>query len=453
MQKTLKASLLAGTAGMALLAAYSSSANAQMYSTGPGVYLSVEGRYLWGRGDKVHSYDLPITTPFTLFGSSGPTARADKGWGGKAMLGYRFNNNWDIGLGVSGGWLKGKKSGVGTLTTTTDVETPAGVTNGIKVKLRYEVADFEAGYNWQMGTGSTVRLFGGARYAHFNQTAKATIDTTTGSIGGFTHVGGKRKTSYSGIGPRLGLNAQLGIGNSGFNVFGGVSGALLYGKFKDRHSITATGTAGPFAASGKDKSKNKLVPNAEGEIGLGYNFNAGGSSSVGIQLGYRAEGWWGVSSSAAVLAPGPATRSSDQMMHGPFVRLVATFGSPAMAPVAPPPPPPPAVAPRKAFIVFFDFDRSNITAEGQKTINDAVAAAKAGNSTRVTLTGHTDRSGSEQYNQALSVRRGEAVKAAMIRQGIPASAIVVIGRGESQNLVPTADGVREPQNRRVEIVI
>ena len=129
------------------------------------------------------------------------------------------------------------------------------------------------------------------------------------------------------------------------------------------------------------------------------------------------------------------------------------FGSPAAPVMAAAPPPPPAAAPRKAFIVFFDFDRSNITAEGQKTINDAVAAAKAGNSARVTLTGHTDRSGSEQYNQALSVRRGEAVKAAMIRQGIPASAIVVVGRGESQNLVPTADGVREPQNRRVEIVI
>ena len=54
---------------------------------------------------------------------------------------------------------------------------------------------------------------------------------------------------------------------------------------------------------------------------------------------------------------------------------------------------------------------------------------------------------------ALSLRRAEAVKANMIKQGIPASAIVVIGKGESQPLVPTADGVREPQNRRVEIVI
>ncbi len=130
------------------------------------------------------------------------------------------------------------------------------------------------------------------------------------------------------------------------------------------------------------------------------------------------------------------------------------FGAVAAAPMAPPPaPPPPAATAKKSFIVFFDFDKSNITSQAQTTINDAVAAAKAGNSARVTLTGHTDRSGSEQYNMALSLRRAEAVKANMIKQGIPASAIVVIGKGESQPLVPTADGVREPQNRRVEIVI
>ncbi len=446
----IKTSLLSGAAVVALLAA--DSASAQMYSTGPGFYISAEGRYMWGRGGKVDSYDLPTAG---LTGTSGPQARADKGWGGKAMLGYRFTNNWDVGVGFSAGWLKGKKSGSGDLTTTgTPSPQNADVTNKINVKLNYQVADFEAGYNWTMGANSNVRLFGGIRFAHFNQTARANIDSASSTvISGFNHVKGKRKTTYWGVGPRLGLNGALGIGNSGFNVFGAVSGALLYGKYKDQHNITATGDA-PFSASSKDKSKSKLVPNAEGEIGLGYNFNAGGGSTVGLQVGYRGEGWWGVSSSAPVLQPSQSSKSSDQFMHGPFVRLVATFGAAPAAPMAssPPPPAPPVMA-KKSFIVFFDFDKSNITAEGQKTINDAVAAAKAGGSSQVTLTGHTDRSGSEQYNLALSLRRAEAVKANMIKQGVPASAIVVIGKGESQNLVPTADGVREPQNRRVEIVI
>ena len=69
-----------------------------------------------------------------------------------------------------------------------------------------------------------------------------------------------------------------------------------------------------------------------------------------------------------------------------------------------------------------------------------------------TATGHTDTSGPESYNMALSLRRANAVKDALVRDGVPAQAIVVIGKGESQPLTPTGDGVREPQNRRVEIV-
>jgi hypothetical protein len=72
---------------------------------------------------------------------------------------------------------------------------------------------------------------------------------------------------------------------------------------------------------------------------------------------------------------------------------------------------------------------------------------------RITATGHTDTSGPEAYNMALSLRRANAVKDALVREGVPAQAISVIGRGEQGLLVQTGDGVREPQNRRVEIVV
>ncbi len=466
---TLKITLLSGVAVVALLIADPKSASAQMYSSGPGFYVSLEGRYLMANGPKI------ALLPGEYDGSPSRTvntkAKADKGWGGKGMLGYRFNNNWDIGFGFSGGWLNGKKNHLHTNFTTSPIDGASTTfVNGdgaIKTKLSYQVADFEAGYNWTMGQNSNLRLFGGVRFAHFAQRSKGSFNQTISSITPQRPIRGlefgssaayKRKTTFFGVGPRLGVNGQFGVGNSGFNVFGGVSGALLYGKYKDSHSFDITGSFGPTNASVKDKSKNKIVPNAEGEIGLGYTFNAGGGSTVGLQIGYRGEGWWGVASKAplfpGITMDGPTreSKSADVFIHGPFVRLIATFGTPAAAPMAPPPPPPPPMN-VKSFIVFFDFDKSNITAEAQKTINDAVAAAKAGGSSRVTLTGHTDRSGSEQYNMALSLRRAEAVKANMIRQGVPASAIVVIGKGESAPLVPTADGVREPQNRRVEIVI
>jgi outer membrane protein OmpA-like peptidoglycan-associated protein len=128
--------------------------------------------------------------------------------------------------------------------------------------------------------------------------------------------------------------------------------------------------------------------------------------------------------------------------------LQLKFGS------APPPPPPPApaVAP-PSFMVFFDWDRSNLSAQALNTIKQAADAFKAKGNARITATGHTDTSGPEAYNMALSLRRANAVKDALVREGVPAQAITVIGRGEAGLLVQTADGVREPQNRRVEIVI
>jgi outer membrane protein OmpA-like peptidoglycan-associated protein len=73
--------------------------------------------------------------------------------------------------------------------------------------------------------------------------------------------------------------------------------------------------------------------------------------------------------------------------------------------------------------------------------------------TSIALTGYTDAAGSEKYNLALSIRRGNAVKAALVKQGVNASDISVVGKGKSDQLVPTKDGVREPQNRRVLIVL
>ncbi len=115
---------------------------------------------------------------------------------------------------------------------------------------------------------------------------------------------------------------------------------------------------------------------------------------------------------------------------------------------------PPVAAPEagkpEPFLVFFDFDKSNITPESAQVISQAAAKAKDTGAVAIQVIGHTDRSGPPAYNDRLSMRRANAVKAELAKNGIDASTITVEGRGEADPLVPTADGVREPQNRRAE---
>ncbi len=105
----------------------------------------------------------------------------------------------------------------------------------------------------------------------------------------------------------------------------------------------------------------------------------------------------------------------------------------------------------KQFIVFFGFNKSNLTAEAARVVADAAAAAKEYGSASIMVVGHTDTVGSNTYNQALSMRRSAAVKDGLVGNGIPASAISTGGRGETELMVQTGDGVKEPQNRRATI--
>ena len=106
----------------------------------------------------------------------------------------------------------------------------------------------------------------------------------------------------------------------------------------------------------------------------------------------------------------------------------------------------------RSFIVFFDFDRADLTPRAREIIGQAAQASRTG-TTRIEVAGHADRSGTPQYNQGLSQRRANNVAAELVRLGVARNAISVAAFGESRPLVPTADGVREPQNRRVEIVL
>ncbi|WP_431304651.1 OmpA family protein [Sediminicoccus sp. BL-A-41-H5] len=126
------------------------------------------------------------------------------------------------------------------------------------------------------------------------------------------------------------------------------------------------------------------------------------------------------------------------------------FNTPRPAPVAAPAPAP---APARTFLVFFDWDRADLTDRARQIIAEAATNARTVRSTRIEVSGHADKTGSAAYNQRLSVRRAEAVAAELVRRGIARNEMTIQGFGFDRPLVPTAMGVREPQNRRVEIVL
>ena len=103
--------------------------------------------------------------------------------------------------------------------------------------------------------------------------------------------------------------------------------------------------------------------------------------------------------------------------------------------------------------MFFDWDKATLTDRARQIIGEAARNSTSVQYTRIEVNGYTDTSGTPRYNQGLSVRRAQAVAAELVKDGVPRQAITIQGFGETHLLVPTGPNVREPQNRRVEIVI
>jgi outer membrane protein OmpA-like peptidoglycan-associated protein len=118
------------------------------------------------------------------------------------------------------------------------------------------------------------------------------------------------------------------------------------------------------------------------------------------------------------------------------------------------PAPPPAPAPTVSFMTFFDWDSSKLNDQAMRTIHEAAVAYQGkGASARVTATGFTDTTGSNDYNQRLAQRRVDVVKAQLVKEGVPAGSITTASRGETDLLVATGDDVKDQRNRRVQIII
>lgn len=272
------------------------------------------------------------------------------------------------------------------------------------------------------------------------------------------------------------LEGELSYRSSGINKVGGASGSgdttalapMINGIYEflpqsKWHPFVGVGIGAALVDAGTVKQNNVNAYKGDdwqfayqGFTGVGFDV----SKNVELKGQYR---YFSTLDYDTKAVSNNAKLSSEYHDHALLFGVTYKFGAaaapaPAPAPMpvaAPAPMPAPKPAPQvaKNYMVFFDFDKALVTPEASRVIQQAAAAAKSNASTRIDLTGHTDLAGSDKYNMALSLKRANAVKAQLVSQGVPADQIVVVAKGKSAPLVVTPDGVREPQNRRVEIVL
>ena len=164
---------------------------------------------------------------------------------------------------------------------------------------------------------------------------------------------------------------------------------------------------------------------------------------------------------ATVSSAAPASQACKTALDNSLLRL-ETSARPAPPPAPPPAPVPvPAPAPAPApqaqvnnvFTVYFDWDSWTLKAEQLKVLTDVINNARSGGQSNIIIVGHTDTSGSADYNQKLSVRRANVVVEALVDMGARRAALHASGVGETDLAVQTGDNVREAKNRRTVITL
>ena len=313
-------------------------------------------------------------------------------------------------------------------------------------------ASFEAGFaavgsvGWGFGNGFRVEGEGNYRYNDVHRFRAGGL-AVSGSSGNLRSYGFMANALYDfdltsfGISPRT-FSPYVGVG-VGYvqNQAQRVSARVLNNGVTTRYALNdSTGTFGYQGIVGGAFGLGDLVP------------------GLALTLEYRFLGSLEPQFSGGTATVGNVTTTTSNNIrvsnynHSALLGLRYAFNTPRPPVVAQPPV---VVAPpvARTYLVFFDWNRADLTDRARQIIAEAATGRNTVRSTRIEVSGHADTSGSAAYNQTLSMRRAEAVAAELVRRGVPRSEMVIQAFGETRPLVATGDNVREPQNRRVEIVL
>jgi outer membrane protein OmpA-like peptidoglycan-associated protein len=188
---------------------------------------------------------------------------------------------------------------------------------------------------------------------------------------------------------------------------------------------------GPFRSrtpQPKGQATVVLLPESDGSVGRAAVSNSSGNVELSTAR------------ASTRVVPGEAPEAVREMSESDVRRLFAD--AIAAQPAAP-----------AHYTLYFEFDSDELTAESQKLVSQVQQSVKMYPAPQVAVVGHTDTTGSATANIGLGLRRAEVVRTRLIEAGVDRSAIVVTSHGEATLLVPTADDVNEPKNRRVDITV
>jgi OmpA-OmpF porin, OOP family len=340
-----------------------------------------------------------------------------------------------VGLGVGANWLQDQKI----------ARTSTGVDRAGR-KLSYDIGGVGVGsVGWGFGNGFRVELEGNFRGNGVDK-LHGTPFPTSGS-GNMQQYGAMVNAFY-----------DFDVGMPWVFPYIGVGAGWAHNKADD---ITASNPSlGYFSRLGGENDNFAY----QGIAGAAFPLPWVPGLSATLEYRFYSEPNPGGFNSGT-FAPSPFPTGSVQKVSnkidvGPTYNHSVMIGLRYAFNTAPPPPPPapapvvaPAPQPARSYLVFFDWDRADLTDRARQVIAEAAQNSTHVQYTRIEVNGYTDTSGTPQYNQGLSVRRARTVQAELIRDGVPANAIDIHGYGETHLLVATGPGVREPQNRRVEIIL
>jgi len=331
-------------------------------------------------------------------------------------------------------------------------QTAAGAVNSAQGFGRTAKISFDVGFvgvaslGWGFGNGLRVEVEGNYRQ---NGVGKVSFLGVAPQIGGRVRSYGAMANVLYDFDPGF-----FGLGPSVVQPYLGVGGGYIWTQY-DRLRASAGGLSVTLDATDSRLAGQAIVGVAVPLTQLGvpgltltaeYRFLATEQPRVGADLRL------GGADGAVLLRRNFDTASFN---HSALLGVRYAFNQPRPAPVATAPVPTGAVAPApmRTYLVFFDWDRAELTQRARQIVAEAAQATTRVQVTRIEVGGNTDSSGTPRYNQGLGLRRAQTVAAELARLGVPREAVTVQSFGESRPLVPTGAGVREPQNRRVEIVL